>query len=68
MIRTKNNNSDSDSVQMGAQKFLKCYYIFMYKLNKTLICFLIITLVGSFFTYQIVVKAYDNAYANYNIQ
>jgi len=37
----------------------------MYRINKTLIYFLILTLVGSIFTHKIVVKAYENAYTNY---
>ena len=40
----------------------------MFKFNKVFLYFLIITVVGSLFTYRIVAKAYDNAYADYNTQ
>ncbi len=33
------------------------------QLRKSLVYFLIFTLVGAFFTYRIVAKAYDNSYA-----
>lgn len=37
----------------------------MYRLNKTLVYFLILTIISSAFAYSIIVKAYDNAYADY---
>lgn len=40
----------------------------MYRINKTLIYFLIMTIVGSFFAIHIIVKAYDVAYAPYSIE
>ena len=40
----------------------------MYRLNKTLVYFLILTIVGSALTYKIVVEAYENAYADYYIE
>ncbi len=40
----------------------------MYRLNKTLIYFLILTIVGSFFAVRIVVTAYDNVYDPYLTQ
>ena len=39
----------------------------MFKFNKVFLYFLIITVVGSLFTYKIVAKAYDNATAVKNI-
>lgn len=35
----------------------------MYQLNKTLVFFLVLTLIGSAFAFYIVVRAYDNANA-----
>ncbi len=40
----------------------------MYRINKTLIYFLILTLVGSAFAFKIVVTAYSDAYTPYSIQ
>ncbi len=40
----------------------------MYRLNKSLIYFLILTIVGSAFSYAIIIKAYDNAFADYLTQ
>lgn len=37
----------------------------MYKLNRAFLYFFIITLVGSFLSYKIIVKAYDNVYDGY---
>lgn len=39
----------------------------MYRINKTLVYFLILTLIGSAFAYSIVVRAYSNAFATYSI-
>ena len=38
----------------------------MFKCNRIFVYFLIVTIVGSLFAYIIVVKGYDNAYADYN--
>ncbi|MFA6520091.1 MAG: hypothetical protein WCT44_00610 [Candidatus Paceibacterota bacterium] len=35
----------------------------MYRINKTLVYFLILTIVSSMFAYRIIAKAYDNAFA-----
>ena len=37
----------------------------MYRLRKTLIYFLILTIISSSFAYKIIVRAYENAYAGY---
>ncbi len=37
----------------------------MYRINKTLIYFLVLTIFASFFAVRIIVTAYDNAYASY---
>ena len=40
----------------------------MYRINQTLIYFLILTLIGSFFAFRIMVTAYSDAYTPYSIQ
>ncbi len=40
----------------------------MYRINKTLVYFLVLTLVGAALAMNIVTKAYDSVYADYSIQ
>jgi hypothetical protein len=40
----------------------------MFRLQTTLIYFLIFTLISAMFAYHIVVEAYNNAYDNYQVE
>lgn len=46
----------------------ECYNIFMNKVNKTFVYFLILTIIGSALAYRIVVKAYDSMYDDYPVE
>ena len=40
----------------------------MYRINKTLVYFLVLTIIGSVFAVRIIVTAYDSTYADYLIE